>query len=378
MEDCIVQEIAHRGARRILLRFSKTSSWNNRIRSFRDARWSKTYQAWHIPDTDDNRRAVGLEGSPPPVEEVKQQQEALPQTRSKITEHNQQQLNRMVEQLILKQYARSTISTYKNEFAQLLLKLGDVPVQALEPEHLRRYMIHCAFELGLSENTLHSRLNAIKFYFEQVLKRPRFLWEIPRPKKALQIPRFFSQDEVLQILQAVHNIKHRAMLMLCYSTGMRVSEVVSIKTANIMADRMCILVERAKGKKDRLVQLSPVLLVVLREYARQYQPDKQGYLFEGQEKGTPYSTRSLQLVLQDAKQRAGIIKQGSIHALRHSFATHLLDKGTDISIIQKLLGHNDIKTTLRYLHTTNKDLLKVVSPLDDLNFKNVTKFGNKH
>jgi site-specific recombinase XerD len=168
------------------------------------------------------------------------------------------------------------------------------------------------------------------------------------------------------------------MLMLCYSTGMRVSEVVSIKTANIMADRMCILVERAKGKKDRLVQLSPVLLVVLREYARQYQPDKQGYLFEGQEKGTPYSTRSLQLVLQDAKQRAGIIKQGSIHALRHSFATHLLDKGTDISIIQKLLGHNDIKTTLRYLHTTNKDILKVVSPLDDLNFKNVTKFGNKH
>ena len=376
MEETIAQIIEHRGAHRILLRFSTKRNWNKRIRSIADARWSKTYRAWHIPDTTENRRMVGLMPNTETSAETTTRQ--LPKQRTRISEKNMLQLKRMVEQLILKKYSRSTITTYRNEFSQLLMKLGDVPVEDLQPEHLRRYMIYCAVDLGLSENTLHSRLNAIKFYFEQVLHRPRFLWEIPRPKKPLQIPRFFSQDEVVRIIQVVQNIKHKAMLMLCYSTGMRVSEVVSIKTANIMPDRRCILVERAKGKKDRLVQLSPVLLVILREYARQYHPDKQGYLFAGQEPGTPYSTRSLQIVLQEAKRKAGIFKEGSIHALRHSFATHLLDKGTDISIIQKLLGHQDIKTTLRYIHTTNKDLLKVVSPLDDLHLNFVTKFGNKN
>lgn len=115
-----------------------------------------------------------------------------------------------------------------------------------------------------------------------------------------------------------------------------------------------------------MAPLSPVLLVMLREYAKEYKPSKTGYLFEGQAPGEPYSSRSLQLVLQSAKEKAGIKKPGAIHALRHSFATHLLDKGTDISIIQKLLGHNDIKTTLRYLHTSHKDLMNIISPLYDL------------
>lgn len=156
------------------------------------------------------------------------------------------------------------------------------------------------------------------------------------------------------------------MLMLAYSAGLRVSEVVRIKTRHIDSVRMCLLVEQAKGKKDRMVSLSPVLLVMLREYWKQYQPPRHGYLFEGQWKGSPYSTRSLQLILQAAKERAGIVKPGSIHALRHSFATHLLDKGADVVMIMKLLGHNDIKTTLRYLHVSNRDLLQVISPLDNL------------
>ena len=108
---------------------------------------------------------------------------------------------------------------------------------------------------------------------------------------------------------------------------------------------------------------------MLREYALVYKPDKKGYLFEGSVKGSPYSTRSLQEVLQGAKQKAGIIKPGSVHCLRHSFATHLIDKGTDVTMVQKLLGHNDLRTTLRYLHTTNRDLLKIVSPLDDLQLR---------
>jgi integrase/recombinase XerD len=157
------------------------------------------------------------------------------------------------------------------------------------------------------------------------------------------------------------------MLMLAYSSGLRVSEVVAIKTPNIDSKRMCIFIENAKGKKDRMVTLSPVLLIMLREFWNSYKPLNKGYLFSGQNVGEPYSTRSLQLVLNAAKQKAGILKPGSVHALRHSFATHLLDKGTDVTMIMKLLGHNDIKTTLRYLHVTNRDMLQVVSPLDNLN-----------
>ena len=201
---------------------------------------------------------------------------------------------------------------------------------------------------------------------EQVLKRERFFWDIPRPKKQLQLPRFFSQNDIVAIIKGTGNLKHKVMLMLAYSAGLRVSEVVAMKTRNIDEGRMSILIEQAKGKKDRIAALSPVLLVMLREYIKEYNPDKRGYLFAGQNIGEPYSTRSMQLVLAAAKEKAGIIKEGSVHALRHSFATHLLDKGTDVTLIMKLLGHNDIKTTLRYLHVTNRDMLQIISPLDDL------------
>jgi site-specific recombinase XerD len=190
--------------------------------------------------------------------------------------------------------------------------------------------------------------------------------EIPRPQKPQLLPKVLSQGEVAALLNAIQNQKHRSMLMLAYSGGLRVSEVVALKTCNVDSQRMCLYLERTKGKKDRVVPLSPVLLVALREYARVYKPDKAGFLFEGNQKGTPYSARSLQEVLQWAKKKAGILKPGSVHLLRHSFATHLIEKGTDITMIQKLLGHNQIATTLRYLHTTNKDLLKIISPLDDL------------
>ena len=156
------------------------------------------------------------------------------------------------------------------------------------------------------------------------------------------------------------------MLMLAYSAGLRVSEVVALKTYQVDSSCMTIFISQAKGKKDRIVTLSPVLLVMLREYALAHRPAKNGYLFEGSIRGTPYSTRSLQEVLQAAKKKAGVIKPGSIHSLRHSFATHLIEKGTDVTMIQKLMGHNDLKTTLRYLHTSNKDLIKIISPLDNL------------
>ncbi len=352
----------HRGRSRILIQFAHNQQWNERIRKVPDAKWSSTLKGWHIPDTTENRKKCGLAVQT----DLAVVQQKVIASSAKLSANNKEQLLLFVEKLALKKYSRSTMQTYRNELTQLLIQLGDVQVQDLTPEHLKRYMLYCVMQLKLSENTLHSRLNALKFYYEQVLHRDKFFWEIPRPKKQQQLPKHFNQDEIAQIIKAAGNMKHKTMLMLAYGSGLRVSEVVRLKVRDIDSARMCILIQQAKGKKDRIVRLSPVLLVMLREYWQKVKPPREGYLFEGQVKGEPYSTRSLQLVLAAAKEKAGVLKPGSIHALRHSFATHLLDKGTDVFMIMKLLGHNSVKTTMRYLHVTNRDLLGVMSPLDDL------------
>ena len=359
------------------------------MRKLPSVKWSQTNKCWYIPLSQHSYKDVyrELEGKANldtaalkdylekrkgikatlPVAPGKLISKSIVSTVAlKLSDHNLAALEKFTQQLKLKAYSPSTIKTYRNEFLQLLQLLRKKNVDDLTVDDLRRYMVYCIEKQGIKENTAHSRINAIKFYFEQVLKKERFFWEIPRPKKTNELPKMFNQDEVASIINKTTNKKHKTMLMLAYSAGLRVSEVVSLRTSDIDSKRMTIMIRQAKGKKDRLASLSPVLLVMLREYAKAYQPDKKGFLFEGNNKGGCYSTRSLQEVLQAAKKKAGVLKQGSIHSLRHSFATHLVDRGTDISMIQKLLGHNSIKTTLRYLHTSNKDLLKIISPLDDL------------
>ena len=225
-------------------------------------------------------------------------------------------------------------------------------------------MSYCAATLKLTENTLHSRINALKFYYEQVLSRPRFFWEIPRPKKPIQLPKVLSKEEIALLLRAIGNLKHKTMLMLGYGCGLRVSEITGLRLTDIDEDRRLLIIRKGKGKKDRVISLSPAMLIMLRNYREKYKPAD--YLFEGQRAGSSYSVRSLESIIHAAKEKAGIKKAGSMHMLRHSFATHLLDKGTDVVFIQKLLGHNDIKTTLRYLHITNKDILNILSPLEDI------------
>lgn len=383
----------HRGKEQIGLFFAPEPVLNNFARNIKEIRWSKTHCCWYLPLNKENYRLISVsfgndveidagllkvflekrkEAEATVVDDLEVSEKRIIKsiaatTAFTLSQANLKALGRFIDHLKLKAYSPSTMKTYRNEFMQLLQKLQSTPVDTLKPDDLKRYMLYAMEKEGISENTAHSRLNALKYYFEQVLGREQFFWEIPRPKKKILLPTVFSQDEVAAIIKSMKNKKHKTMLMLAYSAGLRVSEVVSLKTYDIDSKRMTIFISQAKGKKDRVASLSPVLLVMLREYALQYKPDKRGYLFEGSNKGSPYSTRSLQEVIQLAKNKAGILKPGSIHSLRHSFATHLIEKGTDVTMIQKLLGHNDIKTTLRYLHTSNKDLLKIISPLDDLN-----------
>jgi integrase/recombinase XerD len=166
----------------------------------------------------------------------------------------------------------------------------------------------------------------------------------------------------LKGLMEIKNIKHQAILITAYSAGLRVSEVVKIKLNDVDSDRMQIRVNDAKGKKDRVVTLANATLQLLREYYKEYKP--QNYLFEGQFANEPYGKRSAQIIFNNAFKRLNIPKNMSFHTLRHSYATHLLENGTDIKYIQELLGHNDIKTTMRYTHVSKKDLGKILSPID--------------
>ncbi|MBP6022856.1 tyrosine-type recombinase/integrase [Ferruginibacter sp.] len=392
MQTVTLKAFVHRNQECIGIYFINTAVLSLAIRKIPGIKWSQTNKCWWLPLNKQSVSAITkavdknaaietgnlktylqkrkditatLAG---PVKKTAPQK--IPLSTAPVYQlgkENLAALEQFMQQLKLKAYSPSTIRTYRNEFLQLLKLLKATPVNNLTAADLKRYLVYTIEKEGISEHTAHSRLNALKFYFEQVLNREKFFWEIPRPKKQQQNPHFFNQDEITRIIKQTSNVKHKTMLMLAYATGMRVSEVTALKVWQIDSKRMQIIIERAKGKKDRITTLSPVLLVMLREYFTAYKPKKEGYLFCGQNADEPYSPRSLQLVLQAAKQRAGILKPGSVHALRHSFATHLLDKGTDVTMIMKLLGHNDIKTTLRYLHVTNRDVLQIISPLDHLN-----------
>jgi integrase/recombinase XerD len=282
-----------------------------------------------------------------------------------LSYENLQSLGRTIKQLTLKAYSSSTIRTYRGELMVFLQVLGKIPAESLTTDDVKRYLLKCLKE-GLKENTMHSRINALKYYYEQVLGRDKFFVDIPRPKKAQQLPNILGENEISRLFNAVTNKKHKAILFMAYSAGLRVSEVINMKLKDIDSDRMQIFVERSKGKKDRYVNLSPILLDVLRKYIQLSQPKPATYLFEGQVSGSMYSVRSAQNIFHVARKAASIRKDVSFHSLPHSFATHILEKGIDIRYIKDILGHFNIKTTERYLHVKRDQLINIISPLDDI------------
>jgi site-specific recombinase XerD len=344
--------ITHRKEKRIAVYFEKNIELITRIKQLEGSRWSQSMQVWHLPDTTENR--LRFKVNEPEGKSVL----------STINPINLPHLQLYIEEIQLKGYSSNTLQTYRNEFGSFLYYLKERNVQTVEVEEIRTYILHCLNELKLTENTVHSKLNAIKFYFEQVLKRERFMIEIPRPKKPLQLPKTIHQTDVKKIFEVTKNLKHNTMLKLCYGMGLRVSEIVNIKITDIDSKNMQVFIEKAKGKKDRYANLPESLLEQLRNYFKEYQPKE--YLFEGQFGGS-YSVRSVQQVFKNALKTAKVNKEVGIHSLRHSFATHLLENGTDIRFIQDLLGHNDIKTTLIYTSVTDLSLKKIKSPLDDIN-----------
>ena len=395
MHSIQVSYIFHRNEKRIRLQFNDYEPLNKLVKIIDGAKWSRTLKSWHIPcsksiynnfkkELPEGYQLKEIKAIVDPVRVgneiahpsfVPDKGQIIPQKLKaregkiySIDIHpiNQQALKKYLEGLQLKAYSASTIKTYKNEFVALLQVLKNKDVSTLTGDDIKRYMLYCINRLHLSENTMHSKLNALKFYFEKILHKEKMFFEIPRPKKPLQLPKVLGEEELGRLFRALNNKKHKAILFAAYSAGLRVSEVASLKIKHIDSGRMQIIIEQAKGKKDRYVPLSPVLLDILRDYIKNYKPRPTEFLFESEQTKDGYPARTLQKIFQVAKQKAGIQKDVGIHSLRHSFATHLLEKGTDIRYIKDLLGHFNIKTTERYLHVSKKSLVNIISPLDDL------------
>ncbi len=342
----------HKGNNVIWIRFPNDRELINHLRNNIKPHWSQSAKCWYVPDKENYRTLFKI----PPRDTSKK-------VLTKIGEVNKKEFEKYLKILRLKAYSENTIRTYSIEFAQLLYILKNIPVYSLTTDRLQSYFLYCIQILKLSENQIHSRINAVKFYYEQVLKNDKLFFDIPRPKKPLQLPKSLNAKEIKRLFESTENIKHQLILKLCYGMGLRVSEIVNLKISDIDSHNMKVFIRRGKGKKDRYVNLPESILDDLRKYYKEYQPKE--FLFEGQYGGA-YALRSAQMVFKTAMRKAKIKKNIGIHGLRHSYATHLLEMGTDISLIQKLLGHNDIKTTQIYTHITDVSLNKVKSPLDNI------------
>lgn len=349
--------------------------------------WSRTYHCWYLPLSKiafDSLRTALKERVVLHCEALKvylTQRKAslsivkggeLPKQAAEIimqhplSEANAQAYTRLREMIQLRGYSPNTLRTYSDAFHRLLRLLGRVPVSSLTKTHIQSYLLWMLQKKGSSETVVHTAVNAIKFYYEAVEGRQKEFYDLPRPKKPQKLPDILAESEVAKLLGALPNLKHRALLMTSYSAGLRVSELVKLKVGDIDGERMMIHIRCGKGKKDRMVSLSATLQKVLRTYYKQYKPKE--YLFEGED-GGPYSTRSAQEVLKMAKRLSGISKSGSIHSLRHAFATHLLESGIDLRYIQDLLGHASVTTTMLYTHVAKRDTKVIQSPLDKLNLE---------
>jgi site-specific recombinase XerD len=268
------------------------------------------------------------------------------------------------EKLKILRYSESTIRNYCSALREFIHYYGDRQVGMLTQSDIEKFLLYITEERNVSTSYHNISICAIKFYYEKILERAEVTFRISRPRREKLLPEVLSEDEVTRILMSAGNLKHRCILMTLYSGGLRLSEVVALKIADIDSRRMMIFIKGAKGKKDRYTLLSRRLLGWLREYYKDERPVV--WLFEGTA-GGQYSMRSVQNIMRDAVKKSGIKKHATVHTLRHSFATHMLESGTDLRYIQNLLGHNSTKTTEIYTHITSKGMEQLVSPFDRLN-----------
>lgn len=361
----------------IRIDFPYDKTFMEMLKSRTSARWSGSLRSWYIPEEVFNLRAfygaiaemafidyTALKRKPPEAKPVEHPVPAVPYRRHILQGDRRELVDRFRGWMQHKRYGESTIKTYCEAISGFLAFTADKPVSGIGNEDMVRYVNECLIARGLSHSCQNQAVNAAKLFFREIVRTKMDCCKLERPRREHKLPNVLSKEEVRRLLEAPQNLKHRVMLSVIYACGLRRSELLNLKPVHVDSKRQLLLIINSKGKKDRVVPLSERITVMLRDYYKTYRPKE--WLFEGQSAGTRYSEQSLQSVLKQAVEKAGIRKPVTLHWLRHSYATHLLESGTDLRYIQEILGHKNSKTTEIYTHVSTKSLQKIKSPFDDL------------
>ena len=348
----------HRRQAVVRIDFDYDAELTAQVRQFKGSRWSQTMRCWYMPKAQFDLHLffetfrgkawvdyAGLKTTGAP---------AMPEARkAKAKSHPKEQTDvpagyrEMLEQKRYSMNTQKIYISYMRDFANMFHKFD---LKDVTKDQINRYILWLIREKGISASQQNQRINAIKFYYEKVLGQPRQLYEIDRPRKGRSLPEVLSKEEIKKMLGVVDNIKHKCLIALIYTCGLRRSEAINLRLGDVDSKRMMIRISEAKGDKDRYVNFPTTLLNMLRDYYLEYKPLE--YVFEGQP-GQPYSAESVWKVVKQIARKANIRKRVYPHILRHSFATHHIEQGIDIRYIQEWMGHESIKTTQRYTHVTN-------------------------
>jgi len=343
----------HRKQKVVCIRFERNQEVINLLRANFPACWSQTKKMWWVArnefDYDKFKQVfsqtyeISIQRGIAEAEEVVR----LPKG--------------YLEKLERVRYSESTIRIYTKYFDDYQRYFRLRNIEDITPDEINDYIHRLIIRNKISHSQQNQRINAIKFYYEQVLGKKKEFYSIDRPRKTRTLPKVISENEVIQLLNVSTNLKHKAIIATLYSAGLRRSELINLRRQDIWFDKQLIFIRAGKGKKDRTSILSESLMIVLKKYLKLFKPNY--YLFEGKGR-RKYSATSVFNVVTNAAERCKFDKRVTPHMLRHSFATHLLEQGTDIRYIQNILGHASSKTTDIYTHVSTKHFAKIKSPLD--------------
>lgn len=372
MNEIVLDTVKHKGKQVLLLKFPYNTTLAALTKQLPGAAWSNTHKAWYTVYSMDvlhevkkiftgvavidasilKKKLAILKDAPPDLKGVD------------LPEETNRRIENFKSWMRSRRYSESTVGTYADALKTFLKYYHDKVIADISNEDIIEFNNKYILANKFSASFQNQVVNAIKLFFRTMQDKKVDVALIYRPKRPKLLPNVLSKEEVKKILDAPGFLKHKAMLSLMYSCGLRCGELLRLKPEHIITERNILVIKQSKGRKDRIAPLSDKTIKLLRTYFKAFKPAV--YLFEGEKVGNPYDERSLQQVLKQNVLKAGIKKPVTLHWLRHSYATHLLENGTDLRYIQEILGHSSSKTTEIYTHVSTKSIQKITSPFDFL------------
>lgn len=359
--------LINKSNRSLMMYFAYNVELSKALKKMPLCSWNSDKRCWEMPYSErylKEVKEIAAQFSLNLIYKEEQKLKVTPRKSKLDIEHYRTCPQNYIDKLIELRYSKNTLEVYTDLFEEFINYYEDTEIDDISEAMITDFLLYLVNTRHVSSSYQNQSINAIKFYYEKVLGGKRTFYMINRPRDEQYLPEVLNNDEITAILNATENLKHKAILMTIYSAGLRIGEAINLKIKDVDSQRMQIRVEQGKGKKDRYTILGIKTLEILQKYVAEYKPKI--WLFEGA-KGDIYSQKSIQMILKKAVFKVGIKKHITVHTLRHSFATHLLEAGTDLRYIQSLLGHANSKTTEIYTHITTKGFDQIKSPLDNLN-----------